>query len=715
MDLFATCAKGLEACLVEELREPLIAAATTETTMGGVYFTGSLESAYRACLWSRVASRVLLSIARFDCGDEEALYRGVHAIDWAAHLDEVGTIAVDFSSTRSRITHTHFGALKTKDAIVDRLRDERGHRPSVDTRAPDLRIHVHVADNVASLSINLSGESLHRRGYRSESHPQAPIKETLAAGILRLARWPEAARAGRPLLDPMCGSGTLLIEAAQLAAGRAPGLSRARFGFHGWRQHDAPLWQKLLDEANAHHLDVKSELVGSDFDGRVLIAARAQAERAGVAHFIRFEERPLAELAPVGTVPGLVVTNPPYGERLDADEALYQQLGDLLRRNMLGWEAFVLAGNPELAGRIGLKPKRRHILFNGAIECRLLEIPIASAPVKIEAPGWRRAIGKPTEWADSFANRLRKNAKHWGRWAERENIHCYRVYDADLIEYAVAIDLYESAVHVQEYAPPSTVDPATAEARLNDVMRLVPEILGTEAVFLKVRRRQKRGAQYEKEAAAGVEREVREGDYKFVVNLSDYLDTGLFLDHRPLRARMAAELARGKRFLNLFAYTATATVYAARGGARSTVSVDLSANTYLDWAARNLRLQRRRRRAGARRRDELAPCRKTALRPDLLGAADLLQLQGHGRDARHPARPRPAHHRRGAPAGAGRRAAVLQQLSPLQDGGAARSQRREHHREDAAARLRPQPAHSQRVANHRIIVADAHVYAKLKG
>jgi 23S rRNA (guanine2445-N2)-methyltransferase / 23S rRNA (guanine2069-N7)-methyltransferase len=307
-----------------------------------------------------------------------------------------------------------------------------------------------------------------------------------------------------------------------------------------------------------------------------------------VAQLIRFEERALAELQPVGTVPGLVVTNPPYGERLEADEALYQQLGDLLRRNMLGWESFVLAGNAELAGRIGLKPKRRHVLFNGALECRLLEIPIAAAPVKIEAPGWRRALDAPTEWADSFANRLRKNAKHWGRWAEREGIHCYRVYDGDLPEYAVAIDRYEDAVHVQEYAPPSTVEPATAEARLADVMRLTPEILGTNAVFLKVRRRQKRGAQYEKEAAAGVEREVREGGHRFLVNLSDYLDTGLFLDHRRLRT-MVGELARGKRFLNLFAYTATATVYAAKGGALSTTSVDLS-NTYLEWARRNLQL-----------------------------------------------------------------------------------------------------------------------------
>ncbi len=595
MILFATCAKGLAPSLAAELTDSTVAATRIEPAVGGVSFEGTLETAYRACLWSRVASRVLMPLTQFPAADEEALYNGVRAIDWGALLIPDGTIAVNFTSSRSKITHTHYGALKTKDAIVDRLRDETGARPSVDTKQPDLRINVHLANDVADLSIDLSGESLHRRGYRrgesADDTPEAPLKETLAAGILGLARWPEAARLGKPFLDPMCGSGTLVIEAALMAAGRAPGVGRARFGFHGWRDHDEALWQRLLAEATAHKLDVTSEMVGSDADPRAIKAARAQAARAGVQQLVRFEERPLAELAPIGEQPGVLVTNPPYGERLEADEELYQQLGDLLRRNMLGWEAFVMAGNPELAARIGLRPRRRHVLFNGAIECRLLEIPIAAKPVQVEAPGWRRAREAPTAGAEFFVNRLRKNAKHWERWAAREKISCYRIYDADLPEFAVAIDRYEDAVHVQEYAPPSTIDPEMAEARLRDVMRAVPEILKTEQVFLKVRRKQKRGGQYERNAnepSPSVERQVHEGGLRFWVNLSDYLDTGLFLDQRRLRT-MIGDQSKGKSFLNLFAYTATATLHAVRGGATSSVSVDLS-NTYLEWARRNLTL-----------------------------------------------------------------------------------------------------------------------------
>jgi 23S rRNA (guanine2445-N2)-methyltransferase / 23S rRNA (guanine2069-N7)-methyltransferase len=573
--IFVTCPKGLEAVLAEELAAVIDKPAPPA---GGVALDGGLEAAYRACLWSRVASRVLFGIATFPCADEEALYAGVYAIDWAAHFGTEATLRVDFTSTRSKITHTHFGALKTKDAIVDRLRDERGSRPSVDTRAPDLRINVHVAGEVASVAIDLSGDSLHRRGYRLGG-PPAPLKENLAAGLLRLAGWPT----DKPFLDPMCGSGTLVIEAALMAAERAPGLSRTRFGFHGWRGHDEQLWQKLLAEAKQHHKEVRADIVGRDADPEIIRLAQAQAERAGAQ--ARFEVAPLADLAPVGEGAGILVTNPPYGERLEADEALYQQLGDLLRRRMMGWETFVLTGNPELAARIGLRPRKRHIVFNGAIECRLLDIPIADKPVEVDEPGWRKV--KPTAGAPMFENRLRKVWKQWSRWAEREELRCYRIYDADLPEYAVVIDVYEDAVHVQEYAPPATVDAKIAEARLHDVMRAVPEVLGTRDVFLKVRRRQK-SFQYEKFSNENIEREVREGGHRFIVNLSDYVDTGLYLDQRRLRA-MIGELARGKRFLNLFAYTATATVYAAKGGALSTTSVDLS-NTYLDWAQRNLQL-----------------------------------------------------------------------------------------------------------------------------
>jgi 23S rRNA (guanine2445-N2)-methyltransferase / 23S rRNA (guanine2069-N7)-methyltransferase len=297
--------------------------------------------------------------------------------------------------------------------------------------------------------------------------------------------------------------------------------------------------------------------------------------------------------------PGIVVVNPPYGERLGDVEALkplYRTLGDRLKPAFEGWSAFVMTGNPDLAKEIRLKPARRHVLFNGAIECRLFSLPVDSSGVRRPLPEPAALVpslgGVARPEAEGFANRLRKNLKHVRKWAKREGISCYRVYDADLPEYKVAIDVYESFAHVQEYAPPKTVDPIAAEARISDVMALAPTLLGVapEDVFLKVRRRQAGHAQYEKIAESGALHEVHESGLTFLVNFTDHLDTGLFLDHRLTR-RLIRTLAQGRHFLNLFAYTGTATVYAAAGGAKTTTTVDLS-NTYLSWAEKNLAANR---------------------------------------------------------------------------------------------------------------------------
>jgi 23S rRNA (guanine2445-N2)-methyltransferase / 23S rRNA (guanine2069-N7)-methyltransferase len=581
---FATCAKALEPLVADELRA--LSASDVVVERAGVGFEGNLEVAYRACLWSRVASRVLLPLASFAAPDEDALYAGVRAIRWREHLSPRGTIAVDFASNRSAITHSHFGALKTKDAIVDQLRDETGDRPSIDTRRPAVRINVYVHEDRATVSIDLAGESLHRRGWRAAG-VEAPLKENLAAAILLLGDWPARAARQEPLYDPMCGSGTLAIEAALLAGDVAPGLMRDYFGLVGWRGHDRALWRRLGDEARARKQAAPPPppLFAADHDPRALAAARGNADRAGVK--IDFQRGEFSAATPPIDRPGLIVMNPPYGERLGETTALkplYEAIGSVLRRRFTGWHALVLTANPELAKEIGLRPARRHVLYNGALECRLLELPIAATAPK--GPERARASVR----AEAFANRLRKNVTHLRKWAKREDVHCYRVYDADLVEYAVAVDVYEDAAHVQEYAPPATIDPARAEERLHDAVALVPEVLGiaAEKVHLKQRRRQRAGAQYEKLAATGKKQIVREGGLRFLVNLSDYLDTGLFLDHRRLRA-MIRDLARGKSFLNLFCYTASATVYAAAGGARASLSVDLS-NTYLDWAGENFAL-----------------------------------------------------------------------------------------------------------------------------
>ncbi|MHB8667812.1 MAG: bifunctional 23S rRNA (guanine(2069)-N(7))-methyltransferase RlmK/23S rRNA (guanine(2445)-N(2))-methyltransferase RlmL [Burkholderiales bacterium] len=596
LKFFATCPKGIESLLADELRA--FSAAGVKETRAGVAFEGTLATAYRACLWSRLASRVLLTLARFPAASAEALYAGVQQIRWGEHLDAHGTLAVDFTGTGAGITHSRFGALKVKDAIVDQLRDEFGARPSVDTERPDVRVNVYLYRDEAVLSLDLSGESLHRRGYRSEA-VEAPLKENLAAAILLRANWPAIAKQGGGFVDLMCGSGTLPIEAALIAGDIAPGLTRDYYGFFHWKQHDAALWDGLIAEAETRRaagLAGLPPIRGYDHEARAVRYARENAAGAGLAEYIAITRRELAASVPEeDTVPGLIVVNPPYGERIgEASElpALYAELGAQLKKNFPGWRAAVFTGNPELGKHMGLRAQRYHTLFNGAIECRLLHFEITAAAV-VEERAPKPFEIRPGSSAEMFANRLRKDLQHFGRWARRQEIFAYRLYDADLHEYNLAIDVYESDkryVHVQEYEAPDTISPDKARQRLQHALGVIPLVLEIprEQMFFKLRRRQKGGGQYEKMDETGIFHEVREGPCRLLVNFTDYLDTGLFLDHRATRA-MLGGLARGKRFLNLFGYTGTATVHAALGGATSTTTVDMS-HTYLDWARRNFGL-----------------------------------------------------------------------------------------------------------------------------
>lgn len=392
MRFFATCAKGLESLVADELVG--CGASWMEPSRAGVAFEGDLEVAYRAVLWSRVASRVLLPLASFAAPTPPALYDGVAAIDWTAHVAPKRTIAVDASTVQSAIAHSHYAALKTKDAIVDRLRTRRGERPDVDVARPDVRVNVHLHRDRATISLDLSGSAQHQRGYRGRGAP-APLKESLAAAVLLLAGWPARAAERQPLMDPMCGSGTLALEAAMIAADVAPGLRRAHIGCVGWAGHDAALWQRLRREADERGRAAgkrRAAILGCDADAGAVRAAEQSAQRAGLAGRVRFVRMPLAECAPPPGSAGVVVTNPPYGVRL-GDEAglgpVYSQLGDVLRRRFLGWTAFVLTGSAALAKRIGLRPARRTPLWNGAIECRLLEFPISAVPAAVGAR-WRQ-------------------------------------------------------------------------------------------------------------------------------------------------------------------------------------------------------------------------------------------------------------------------------------------------------------------------------------
>lgn len=590
-DLIATAALATEDLVARELTG--VGATEVVPSKATVRFRGTLETAYRACLWSRVASRIVLPIARFEAGDADALYEGVRALDWSQHLGPDDTLAVDLTEHASGIRHTRFGAQRVKDGVVDALRERHGRRPDVDVDQPSVRVNVRVEGMSTTVGLDLAGQSLHRRGYRLEGN-EAPLRETLAAAVLLRSRWAEAAARAEPLVDPMCGSGTLVIEAALIATDTAPALGRDYFGFKGWRGHDAAAWERVLAEARERRrLSYAAPLVGSDLDRDAVRRALANARRAGVEGVTSFEARPLALVKPPAPAPGHVVTNPPYGERLGTEGTLgplYAELGHVLKERFAGWEAHILTSSDELARAIGLAPDRQNALYNGAIACKLLHCGVRDVARTGEPGGGRRAARPKAPIDEALANRLRKNLKRLAPWAAREGITCYRVYDADIPELAAAVDRYEGLVHVQEYAPPAEIEPERARARLESLVATVREVLdvGDDALFVKRRQRQKAGAKYQRMAERGDMHEVREGGHRFVVNLSDYLDTGLFLDSRMIRKRLG-ELAAGRRFLNLFAYTASATVHAARGGARSTTSVDLS-YTYLDWARRNLEL-----------------------------------------------------------------------------------------------------------------------------
>ncbi len=601
---FATCAKGVEDLLLRECEQLGIA---TVQAQGGVAFSGELEHAYRLCLWSRLASRVLMQLASFKADDYDTLYREVQAIDWSAHMTATGCFAIDCFSSHDMLNNSHFATLRVKDAVVDQFSNNGAVRPDVERETPDIRINVYLSNQHCIVYLDLSGTPLHKRGYRQQAG-EAPLKENLAAAILLRAKWPQCAAEKRSFADPMCGSGTLLIEAAAMALNRAPGLLRKYYGFLGWRQHDADLWQSLVTAAEQAQLphDTLSEMVGCDQSARVIAIAQHNIDAAGFSGLISLHTiNSLDAIPDIPASPGLLVSNPPYGVRMgDARElkALYFQIGRMLKHQFSGWEAAIFTADETLAKTIGLRAHHKNTLYNGALRCVLHHYHLHAAarsetsaqkdsPASVTAATTPAIVNRQrTADAQAFENRLRKNLKHLAKWARRRSVSCYRLYDADLPQYALAIDVYGKQVHVQEYEAPVDVDSHKAQARLHEAVEMVAEVLSLpdKAVVIKTRKKQSGNEQYLRQDETGRTRIVDEHGLKFIVNLHDYLDTGLFLDHRITRA-LIRKLAAGKRFLNLFAYTASASVYAAAGRALSTTTVDMS-NTYLEWARDNMAL-----------------------------------------------------------------------------------------------------------------------------
>jgi putative N6-adenine-specific DNA methylase len=368
--LFATCARGLEAILADELRA--LGAADAHPGRGGVQFLGDLDLLYKANLWLRTAIRVLWPVLEAAVVSPEELYDAVQTIDWSRYLTPEHTLAVDANVRDSHITHSKYAALKVKDAICDQFLAKTGKRPSVDVDEPMIGLNLHIYRDQAVLSLESSGESLHKRGYRPIL-TRAPLNEALAAGLVLASGW----RGDSPFVDPLCGSGTLCIEASWIALRRPPGLTRRRFGFMGWMNFDRALWTELRDEARRQVLTrLPHPIIGWDQRRDAIAFAEGNARAAGVGHLVHFEVRDLRNLRPPEGAPGVLICNPPYGERIGEEKelkGLYQEMGRVFEERCHGWKAFVFTGNAFLARQIGLKPVRQIHLFNGKIPCRLLE------------------------------------------------------------------------------------------------------------------------------------------------------------------------------------------------------------------------------------------------------------------------------------------------------------------------------------------------------
>ena len=580
--IFVTTSRGLDELLNAEINA-LLPDVPTQTSQGAVSFDGTLEQAYIVCLWSRLANRVLWELNSGLVKNASDLYALSATIDWPSHFASSASFVVHFNGTNQVIKHSQFGAQTVKDGVVDSFIEQDENRPNVDKMSPDISLYARCRRDNVSVGIDLSGTSLHQRHYR-KGQGEAPLKEHVAAAMLMRSGW--ASSLSKPLVDPMCGSGTIAIEAALMASNRAPGLNRTVWGFTKWLRHSELSWQRLLDKAKESIKLPEMRIYASDINRELIAIAKQNAHEAGVFSYIEFNVANALKLTvPDGLTQGYLVSNPPYGERLnDISDLLptFQQWGITLKQYWPKWQLSLLTSHRDLLRALKLRASKEYSIMNGKLECRLVNFTLDEANLTV----------LHQDQAHPFSNRVKKNLKRLKSWINKQDTNCYRIYDADLPEYNVAIDKYDNFYVVQEYAPPKTIDENKAKRRLQDVLMHLPNALAckSEQVILKVRERQKGAAQYEKHSQTDRRIKVYENGALLWVNLWDYLDTGLFLDHRDTRQKVKA-LAKNKDVLNLFSYTGSVSVSAALGGARSVTTVDMS-NTYIEWAKDNFALNK---------------------------------------------------------------------------------------------------------------------------
>jgi 23S rRNA (guanine2445-N2)-methyltransferase / 23S rRNA (guanine2069-N7)-methyltransferase len=588
--LFISCPKGLEYLLEDEVRD--IGLNVTQVSPEGVYGKADLAIIYSLCLWSRIANRVQVILFKGNASNKDNLYNTCYEYDWQSQFNCNKTIAVEFHGESLELRNSMFAAQVVKDAIVDKFRKINNERPMVTKDNPNIRIHAHLKRDVITVSLDVTGYSLHARGYKVMTGA-ATIKENIAAAMLVRAKWPDAILNNQTLYDPFCGTGTIVIEAAMMAANIAPGLYRGDKSFKHWLAHNDTLWNSIrlnaISKIKSPNGSIK--LYGSDIDEMAIEAAKQNAASARVSSWIEWRVLDFTKFGDTSNLNiqnGIIVSNPPYGERLGSQTQLiplYQSVGKVLKDSFKGFKAFILNSDSLLAKAIGLKAFNQYTLYNGPLACKLYCFAINDDN---QLKQFNNNSANLTN-SDMFANRLKKNYQHLQKWAKRNNISCYRVYDADLPEYAFAIDIYNDYVVLQEYTKPAEIPDNIAQKRYLDVVEIAPIVLNIkpENVVIKHRAKQKGNLQYKKLSSKNDFIQTTEGTVKLNVNLHDYLDTGVFLDHRLLRLKFS-ELKPGTKFLNCFCYTATASLHAAMSGAITT-NVDMS-YTYLDWGKSNFKL-----------------------------------------------------------------------------------------------------------------------------
>lgn len=600
----ASCGFGLETVLKRELLE--LGYESQIIGPGQVAFKGDWESVCRTNIWLRTADRVYADIARFACSDFDTLFETVQGLPWEQWLGTNASIVVTAHSIRSKLVSIPACQRSIKKGIVARLSSIYG-LTNLPEDGPAYKIHAAIVQDTISLTIDTTGPSLHRRGYRHRYRRES-LKETLAAAMVLLSYWDR----DRPLIDPFCGTGTIPIEAAMIGCRIAPGRNR-KFSAEEWPQIPNEMWEGVRRQADDLQLeDIPERIIGMDTDELALRDARAEAERAGVDDSIHFQPAPFSRLSSKRKY-GCLITNPPwFATQTNAQEifALYRSMPDVFRK-LTTWSFFILTDCENFEELLGREADRRRKLYNDRWQCNLFQFagpkPAVAKPAAMEPQGESESVQAPIrpvrqpiqpafgqltakaqEQAALFLRRLEKRAKHLRRWPTRQGITCFRLYERDIPEIPLVVDQYHDHLHITEYERPHDRDPAT-HANWLDLMSATAAKavdIPPKQVFFKRRSRQRGDTQHQRLGEQNYEIQVQEGGLKFWVNLSDYVDTGLFLDHRITRT-MFREASAGKRVVNLFAYTGAFSVYAAAGGASSTTTVDWS-NSYLNWARRNM-------------------------------------------------------------------------------------------------------------------------------